>query len=50
MEIEVGGVKPEQYMPYLKAEAKYVWAPYQSGVIRNLYFPADHSEAVLMLE
>jgi muconolactone delta-isomerase len=50
MEVEVKGVKPEQFQPYLKEEAQYVWELYQSGVIRELYFRGDRSEAVLMLE
>jgi muconolactone delta-isomerase len=50
MEIETEGVKPEQYRPHLKAEARRVWELYQSGAIRELYFRADHSEAVLVLE
>jgi len=50
MEIETEGVKPEQYRPHLKAEAGRVWELYQSGTIRELYFRADRSEAVLMLE
>jgi methylmalonyl-CoA mutase N-terminal domain/subunit len=31
MEIEAAGVKPEQYAPRLKVEAKRVWDLYQSG-------------------
>lgn len=50
MEIEAEGVKPEQYRPHLKTEARRVWELYQSGTIRELYFRADRSEAVLMLE
>ena len=50
MEIETEGVKPEQYRPHLKAEARRVWELYQSGAIRELYFRADRSEAVLILE
>jgi hypothetical protein len=50
MEIEVDGVKPEQFQPHLKEEAEHVWGLYQSGVIRELYFRADRSDAVLMLE
>ena len=50
MEIEVEDVKPEQFGPHLKAEAQRVWELYQSGSIRELYFRADRSEAVLMLE
>ena len=50
MEIETEGVKPEQYKPHLKEEARRVWELYQSGTIRELYFRADRSEAVLILE
>jgi muconolactone delta-isomerase len=50
MEIEAQGVKPEQYKPHLQAEARRVWELHQSGSIRELYFRADRSEAVLILE
>ena len=50
MEIEVEGVKPEQFQTHLQGEARRVWELYQSGVIRELYFRADRSEAVLVLE
>jgi muconolactone delta-isomerase len=50
MEIETEGIQPEQYRPHLQAEARRVWELYQSGTIRELYFRADRSEAVLMLE
>lgn len=50
LEIEAEGIKPEQYTPHLKAEARCVWELYQSGTIRELYFRADRSEAVLILE
>ena len=50
MESESPGVKPEQYRPHLKLEARRVWELYQNGTIRELYFRADRSEAVLMLE
>ncbi len=50
METETAGVKPEQFGPHLKAEARRVWELYQSGAIRELYFRADRSEAVLILE
>ncbi|HSL46299.1 MAG TPA: muconolactone Delta-isomerase family protein [Anaerolineales bacterium] len=50
MEVEADGIQPEQYQPHLKAEARHVWELYQSGVIRELYFRADRSEAVLILE
>lgn len=50
MEIEIEGVKPEQFAPHLKAEARHVWELYQGGILRELYFRADRSEAVLILE
>ena len=50
LEVESGGVRPEQFALHLRAEARQVWELYQSGVIRELYFRADRSEAVLILE
>jgi len=50
MEMEIEGVKPEQYTPYLKAEAACVWEMYRDGIIRELYFRQDRSTAVLVLE
>jgi muconolactone delta-isomerase len=50
MESEVDGVRPEQFKPHLKAEASRVWELYQSGVIRELYFRGDRSDAILILE
>ena len=50
MEVEAVGLAPEQFAPYLKAEARRAWELYQSGIIRELYFNADRSQAVLILE
>ena len=50
MEVEADGASPEQFEPYLKAEALRVWELYQSGTLRELYFRGDRSEAVLILE
>jgi len=50
MEIEVKGVQPEQFQPHLKAEAQGVWDLYQNGLMRELYFRADRSDAVQILE
>jgi len=36
--------------PYLKSEAARAWELHQAGIIRELYFRADRSEAVLVLE
>ena len=50
MEKEVPGVKPEQFVPHLKPEARCVWEMVQSNVIREVYFRQDRSDAVLILE
>lgn len=50
MEVETADAKAEQFGPHLKAEARRVWELYQKGLIRELYFRADRSEAVLILE
>jgi len=50
VEIENEGVKPEQFASHAKAEAQRIWELYQQGIIRELYFRADRSEAVLILE
>ncbi len=50
METEIEGIKSEQFAPYLKAEAALVWQFVQDGLIRETYFRADRTEAVLMLE
>lgn len=50
LEVEVEGIEPEQFSPHLEAEARRVWELYQSGMIRELYFRGDRSEAVLILE
>jgi hypothetical protein len=34
----------------LKAEARRVWELYQAGIFRELYFRADRTEAVLLME
>ena len=50
MEVEVKGIQPEQFQPHLKKEARRIWELYQNGTIREFYFRADRSEAVLILE
>ena len=50
MEKEKPGTQPHQFIAHLKTEAAQVWTLYQAGVIRELYFRQDRSEAVLMLE
>jgi hypothetical protein len=50
IEQDVPGVEPGQFKPHLKGEALKVWEHYQSGAIRESYFRADCSKAVLVLE
>jgi muconolactone delta-isomerase len=50
IEHEVSGARAEQFAPLAKDEARAAWELHQSGVIRELYFRADRSEAVLVLE
>jgi len=50
IEQDVAGVASEAYEPHLKAEAAHVWALIQQGVIREIYFQQDRSNAVLILE
>lgn len=50
LEKDVPGVADEQFGAHLHAEAQRVWDLYQSGVIREMYFRADHPKAVLVLE
>jgi hypothetical protein len=50
IEQDVTGVAAEAFQPLLRAEARRVWELHQAGLIRELYFRADRSEAVLVLE
>jgi hypothetical protein len=50
LEQELPGVAAADFQPHLQAEAARVWELYQAGVIRELYFRQDRSEAVLILE
>src|SRR5512137_2416476 len=44
-------VTDDQFTPeLLQAEARRAWELHQAGIIRELYFRADRSEAVLVLE
>jgi hypothetical protein len=44
-------VTDDQFTPeLLQAEARRAWELHQAGLIRELYFRADRSEAVLILE
>jgi hypothetical protein len=50
IEKEAPGVAANRFQPHLKAEAAHLWELYQSGLVREFYFRADRSEAVLILE
>ncbi len=50
IEKEVPGVAADRFQPFLEAEAARSWELYQAGLVRELYFRADRSEAVVLLE
>jgi len=50
IEHETPGIAAERFKPLLTAEAARVWALYQAGVLREMYFRTDQSSAVLILE
>jgi len=50
IEHEVDGVAEGASAPLLRAEAARAWELHQAGVVRELYFRADRSSAVLLLE
>jgi muconolactone delta-isomerase len=50
LEKEKPDFSAEDFRPHLKAEARRAWELYQAGIIREIYFQADVSEAVLILE
>lgn len=50
IEKEIPGLTAEHFKPHAKAEAAQVWELYQAGILRELYFRQDRTEAVLMLE
>lgn len=44
------GTSPDTVLPYVKPEAEKVWEFYSAEVVRSIYYIADMSGAVLMLE
>ncbi len=50
IEIDVQGVREEDFKPFLKVESLKVLELYESGIFRELYFRADKPNAVLILE
>lgn len=41
---------PEKVLPYVKPEAEKVWEYYSNEVVRSVYYIADMSGAVLLIE
>ena len=50
LENELPNATMERFQEYAVVEAGKVWALVQAGVIRESYFRADRSDAVLVLE
>ena len=50
IEKEIEGTTVEDFLPYLKAEAQKVWELQQQNIIREIYFQANRSNAVPILE
>jgi muconolactone delta-isomerase len=50
LEHELPGAAAEQFQRHAHAEALRAWELHQQGLIRELYFRADHDQAVLVLE
>lgn len=50
IEHELPSIAADQFQQYARAEALQAWELHQQGIIRELYFRADHNEAVLVME
>jgi hypothetical protein len=50
LERELPDVTAEQFPPHLQAEARRVWELYKAGILREMYFRQEKTEAVLILE
>jgi len=50
LEKELPGATAERFQPFLQDEACRVWELTQSGALREIYFRAERSTAVLVLE
>jgi muconolactone delta-isomerase len=50
LERELPEATAEGFKAHAEAEARRAWQLHQEGVIRELYFRADRSDAVLVLE
>lgn len=50
LERELPGTSPDGFKRFAEDETRKAWELHQAGLIRELYFRADQSTAVLMLE
>jgi hypothetical protein len=50
LEKDMPGARAEQFPPLLQAEARRVWELQQAGLLREIYFRQEKTEAVLILE
>ena len=50
LEVERPGASVDAFRPLLREEARKVWEFYQEDFIREAYFRADQTSAVLVLE
>ncbi|MFC2053139.1 superoxide dismutase [Chloroflexota bacterium] len=50
LEVEKEEVSADDFQPLLIEEARKVWELYQDDFIREIYFRADKTSAILMLE
>ena len=50
LEHELPSGTVEKFQQHARAEALRVWELHQQGIIRELYFRADRTEAILVLE
>jgi len=50
LERELPGTSPDGFKRFAEDEARKAWELHQAGLIRELYFRADQSTAVLVLE
>jgi len=50
IENEISGKTAEDFLHHSEAEARRVWELYKKGIIREMYFRADQTTAVLILE
>ncbi len=50
LEHENPNLTAADFQPHLKAETRRVWELYKNSHIREIYFRADQSSAVLLLE